>query len=89
MQLMKSRSEINRYLTIFLCSAPAAIVIWLIFHAVYVDLAQSEAAIGYVDSTTRIGIAMGYAAMVGGTAVFGGIAVWAGIALIRLWMRKA
>jgi len=39
---------------------------------------------GYVDPLTRMGIALGYIAMIGGTLVFAGIALWAGIRAVAV-----
>lgn len=42
---------------------------------------------GYVDPLTKMGIALGYIAMIGGTLVFAGIALWAGIRAIAAYAR--
>ena len=78
-------TPLQRYTIIFAVAAPTSIVTWLIFHAVYVNLSLSEAAMGYVDPLTKMGIALGYLAMVGGTLVFAAIALWAGIKALGVW----
>jgi hypothetical protein len=81
------RAERNRYLTIFLFTAPAAALVWFVFHLVYENLSASVKVVGYVDSTTEIGIALGYVTMIGGTLVLAGIALWSGIAYLRIVLR--
>jgi hypothetical protein len=81
------REERNRYLTIFLLTAPGAAVVWYVFHAVYENLSATEKAIGYVDPLTQIGISLGYVAMIGGTLVLAAIAGWSAIAYLRLLRR--
>jgi hypothetical protein len=81
---MNRREERNRYLTIFILAAPGAAIVWVVFNAVYENLSESEKAIGYVDSLTQTGIALGYVAMVGGTLILAAIAAWAAIAYLRL-----
>jgi hypothetical protein len=85
---VNSREERSRRLTIFLLAAPGAAIVWYVFHAVYVNLSESEKAVGYVDSMTQTGIDLGYVAMVGGTLVLAGIALWSGIGYLRLVLRK-
>jgi hypothetical protein len=81
------RAEINRYLTILVLSAPAAVVVWFSFHGVYANLTLTEKAAGYVDPLTQTLIFLGYVAMVGGTLVLGCIALWAGIRLVHALLR--
>jgi hypothetical protein len=81
------RAELNRNLIICVWTAPAAIVIFLIFHAVYTNISETAAAVGQIDAATTTGLAMGWVAMVGGTGVFGVIAIVAGIRAIRAWSR--
>jgi hypothetical protein len=78
----------NRYLIIFLATAPSAAIVWLVFHAVYEDLTASVKAVGYVDASTQIGIDLGYFVMVGGTLVLAAIALWSAIGYIRLLLRR-
>jgi hypothetical protein len=80
-----NRDEVRRYLTIFCGTAPTAVVVYLIFHAVYTNLQITSQAVGDVDPGTKIGLAMGYVAMVGGTGVFAALALWSGYHLIRAW----
>lgn len=84
---MEQRSEVRRYLTIFALSAPAAIAVWIVFHAVFANLTQTEEAMGYVDPTTQMGVDLGYVAMFGGTVAFGGIAAWAAFRAVAEWLR--
>lgn len=84
---MKNREEAGHYLTIFIFTAPSAVVVWLVFHAVYVNLTQDAAVVGYVEAGTQMGIFFGYIVMVGGTAVLGGIAAWAAFRLVRTLLR--
>jgi hypothetical protein len=81
------REERNRYLTIFLLSAPSAAIVWLVFHGVYVNMSAAQRAVGYVDSTTQIGIGLGYTAMIGGTLILAAIALWSGIGYLRSMRR--
>jgi hypothetical protein len=84
---MDHRQERNRYLTIFALAAPAAAIVWFVFHNLYENLSASEKAIGYVDSATQTGIDLGYIVMIAGTLGLGGLALWAGIAYLRLALR--
>jgi hypothetical protein len=77
------REERNRYLTIFLLSAPGAAIVWFVFHTVYVNMSAAQRAVGYVDSVTQTGIDLGYVAMVGGTLVLAAIALWSGLGYLR------
>lgn len=82
------REERKRYLTIFLLSAPGAAIVWFVFHTVYQNMSAAERAVGYVDSTTQMGIVLGYVTMVGGTLVLAGIALWSGMRYLRLMGRS-
>jgi hypothetical protein len=84
---VNGREERNRRLVIFLLAAPGAAIVWFVFHAVYVNLSESEKAVGYVDSMTQMGIDLGYVAMVGGTLVLAAVAIWSGIGYLRLILR--
>jgi hypothetical protein len=42
---------------------------------------------GYVDPLTKMGIALGYIAMIGGTLVFATIALWAGVRAVAIHLR--
>lgn len=85
---MNRRAEVTRYLTIVALAAPAAALVWLVFHRVFASLTQTEAAMGYVDPTTQMGIDLGYLAMFGGTIVFAAIALWAAVCGASLWLRS-
>jgi len=80
-------TSFERYAIIFACAAPASFFTWLVFHGVFVNLSESEAAMGYVDPLTKMGIALGYIAMIGGTLVFAGIALWAGVHAVAIYLR--
>ncbi len=82
---MDRRTEINRHLIVGAICALVAVAIWLVFHAVFENLSETAKAVGYVDSGTAMGIALGYVAMGGGTLVFGGIAFWSGVKAFALW----
>lgn len=82
------RDERNRYLTIFVLSAPGAAMVWFVFHAVYENMSAAEQAVRYVDSMTQMGIDLGYVVMVGGTIALAGVALWSGIAYLRLLRRN-
>ena len=82
-------TPLQRYMIIFALAAPTSVVTCLVFHSVYVNLSLSEAAMGYVDPLTKMGIALGYLAMVGGTLVFAAIALWAAIKAVGVWRRGA
>ena len=62
-------------------------MVWFVFHTVYQNLTASVKAVGYVDSMTEMGIALGYVVMVGGTLVLAGIALWGAVGYLRL-LRK-
>jgi hypothetical protein len=81
---MDFRDQRARHLAIFLVTAPAAAIVWFVFHAVYVDLTASVKAVGYVDASTQIGITLGYFVMVAGTLALACTAVWSAIAYLRL-----
>jgi hypothetical protein len=85
---MNDRAELNRYLIIFALSAPGALIVWLVFHAVYFDLSESEKAVGYVDPTTQSGILLGYVVMVGGTVALALTAAWSAFQLVRVLLRR-
>jgi hypothetical protein len=72
-------TSFQRYAIIFALAAPASVVTWFVFHGVFVNLSQTETAMGYVDPLTQMGIDLGYVAMFGGTLVFAAIAVWAAV----------
>jgi hypothetical protein len=82
------RDQLNRYLVIVALSAPGAVIVWWIFHGVYVNLSESVKAVGYVDPMTQAGIYFGYLAMVGGTLVLAALAVWSAVAYVRLLLRR-
>ncbi len=81
------RADLSRNLIICGSTAACAIVIFLIFHAVYSNIIETAHAVGQIDPSTMTGLAMGWVAMVGGTGVFGIIALVAGIRALRAWSR--
>jgi hypothetical protein len=81
------RELLNRHLIIVALAAPGAVVVWWIFHGVYVNLSESVRAVGYVDPMTQAGIYFGYLAMVGGTLFLAALALWSAIACVRLLLR--
>jgi hypothetical protein len=82
---VNSRKEpLQRYLTMLVLSAPAAAIVWFVFHGVYENLSITEKAVGYVDPVTQMGITLGYFVMIGGTVVLAAIAAWSAIQLLRL-----
>jgi hypothetical protein len=80
----RRKELLQHYLTMLALSAPAAAIVWFVFHGVYENLSISEKAIGYVDPVTQTGITLGYFAMIGGTVIFGAIAAWSAIRLLML-----
>jgi hypothetical protein len=78
-------TALQRYVIIFTVAAPSAVIVWLVFHGVFVNLTLTEAAMGGVDPSTQMGIYLGYVAMVGGTLIFAGIAAWAGVRAVGIW----
>ncbi len=81
-------TPLQRYLIIFALTAPSAVVVWWIFHGVFTALTRTEAAMGYVDPLTQMGIYLGYVAMFGGTLVFAGIAAWAAVRAAAIWLNQ-
>jgi hypothetical protein len=81
------RADLNRNLIVCAWAAPTAIVLFLVFHAVYTNIFETAQAVGQIDKSTMTGLAMGWVAMVGGTGVFGVIALVAGIRALRAWSR--
>jgi hypothetical protein len=81
------RAELSRNLIIAACTAPSAVLVYVIFHAVYTNIFETAAAVGQIDSGTKMGLAMGWIAMVGGTGVLGVIALVAAIRAFRAWSR--
>jgi hypothetical protein len=82
---VNSRKEpLQRYLTMLVLSAPAAAIVWFVFHGVYENLSITEKAVGYVDPVTQMGITLGYFVMIGGTVILAAIAAWSAIQLLRL-----
>ena len=73
---MRERERRGGYLLAFACSAAGALIVWFVFHGVYEGLTQAAAAVGYIDSGAKIGIAFSYLMMVGGTLVLGVVALW-------------
>lgn len=84
---MNRRDEQTRHLVIFLVTAPGAVIVWFVFHAVYVSLTASVKAVGYVDSLTQTGITFGYVVMIGGTILLAAVALWSLVAYVRLAAR--
>jgi len=80
-------AELSRNLIIVAWTAPAAVVVFLIFHGVYTNISETAKAVGQIDSATTMGLAMGWIAMVGGTGVLGVIALVAAIRALRAWSR--
>jgi hypothetical protein len=78
------KEPLQRYLTMLVLSAPAAAIVWFVFHGVYENLSITEKAVGYVDPVTQMGITLGYFVMIGGTVVLAAIAAWSAIQLLRL-----
>jgi len=78
------RGQRNRYLIIFFSTAPSAAIVWYVFRGVYDNLTASVKAVGYVDASTQIGIALGYVVMVGGTLVLAAIAAWSLVSYLRV-----
>ncbi len=77
---MNRRKELlQHYLTMLALSAPAAAIVWFVFHGVYENLSISEKAVGYVDPMTQMGITLGYFVMVAGTVILAAIAAWSAI----------
>lgn len=86
---MNRRQELLRhYLSILVLSAPAAAIVWFVFHGVYENLTISEKAVGYVDPMTQMLITLGYCAMVGGTVALASIAAWSAFQLVRLLLAR-
>jgi hypothetical protein len=81
-------TSLQRYLIIFALTAPSAVVVWSIFRGVFTTLTRTEAAMGYVDPLTQMGIYLGYVAMFGGTLVFAGIAAWAAVRAAAIWLNR-
>jgi hypothetical protein len=81
------RAELNRNLIILAWTAPTAVVIFLIFHAVWENLTITAQAVGDIGSQTQIGLAAGWVAMVGGSGVFAVIALVAAFRAVAAWSR--
>lgn len=61
-----------------------AVIVWFVFHSVFVNLTQTEKAAGYVPPVMQMGIDLGYLSMIGGTLVFAALAVWALFRIVRI-----
>ena len=85
---MDLRAELNRHLAIFAAAAPAAVLVWYVFHGVYVSLSESVRAVGYVDASTQTGIYLGYVAMVGGTLALALVALRSGIRVVAILLKR-
>ena len=85
---MNRDDQRNRHLTIAALTAPAAAVVWFVFHGVYANLSASEKAVGYVDPLTQTGIFLGYVTMIGGTLALGAIAAWNALAALFISIRR-
>ena len=88
---VKVPSEIGHHVIMLGFTAPAALIVWFVFHNVYEDLSRTAHAVGYVDPMTQTGVTLGYFAMVGGSLILGLIALWSAIQIVRLLLteRKA
>ena len=84
---VKVPSEVVHHFIMLAFTAPGALIVWFVFHVVYLDLSRSEKAIGYVDPMTQTGVTLGYFAMVGGSLVLGIIALWSAIQILRYYLR--
>jgi hypothetical protein len=82
------REELNRNLIIAGVCAPISIACILIFRVLQFNLSVDTAAVGDVDSATKMGIAFGYLMLLGGAALFGVFAIVAGFRALRLWRRR-
>jgi hypothetical protein len=80
----RRKELLQHYLTMLVLSAPAAAIVWFVFHGVYENLSITEKAVGYVDPVTQMGITLGYFVMIGGTVILAAIAAWSAIQLLRL-----
>jgi hypothetical protein len=80
----RRKELLQHYLTMLVLSAPAAAIVWFVFHGVYENLSVTEKAVGYVDPVTQMGITLGYFVMIGGTVILAAIAAWSAIQLLRL-----
>jgi hypothetical protein len=83
-----ARDELKRHLAIVAIAAPAAAIVWWIFHGVYENLTISAKAVGYVDSMTQAGIDFGYLVMIGGTIVLAFIALRSAFVCVMLLLRR-
>ncbi len=75
-------------MTIVAVAAPAAAIVWWIFHGVYENLTISAKAVGYVDSMTQAGIDFGYLVMIVGTLSLAIVAVRSAFICLRLLLRR-
>ncbi len=82
------REELKRHLAIVALAAPAAAIVWWIFHGVYVDLSESAKAVGYVDPMTQTGIDLGYLTMIVGTLLLAAIALRSAVCCLRLLVKR-
>jgi len=82
-----SREEARRYGIICGMCAGAALVVWIVFHEIYASLSQAAAAVGYVESSSRMAIFFSYLAEVAGTAILAVAAAWAGVRSLLAWSR--
>jgi hypothetical protein len=85
---VKRQEDLNYHLTMLVLTAPAAALVWFVFHAVYADLSRGEKAVGYVDPMMQTGILLGYYTMIGGTIVLGAFAAWSAIQSLRLLLKR-
>jgi hypothetical protein len=85
---MNRREELNRNLAVLAVSAPAAALVWWIFHGVYVNLSESAKAVGYVEPMTQAGIDFGYLVMICGTLLLAIVALRSAFACIRLLLKR-
>jgi hypothetical protein len=83
------REELNRHLVILAVTAPGAVLVWWIFHGVYVNLSESAKAVGYIEPTTQAGIDFGYLVMICGTLFLGIVALRSAVACIRLLLTRS
>jgi hypothetical protein len=85
---MSAPDDVSRYWLTLALTAPAALVVWLVFHAMYAELTLDASAVGYVDSSGQMSIFFAYLGMVAGTSVLAAAALLAAVRLLLAWWRR-
>jgi len=81
------REELSRNLIIAAVTAPSAVIIFVVFFAVYTNITETAKAVGQVESSLTMGLSMGWIAMIGVSGTLAVLAIVSGVRAFRAWSR--